>query len=121
MTSHHFLVGLLLAVSLATSACGFPAKPIVEEARVLRIILVPAPQGSLDPASGMGLDQLSRVAGVPLVYLRSISGGGHVLATAERVSPSAVAEILQRLAADPAIAQVEEDRRASHQSPRVTP
>jgi hypothetical protein len=121
VTSHHLLVGLLLAVSLATSACGFPAKPVMEEARVLRIILVPAPQGSLDPASGEGLDQLSRVAGVPLVYLRSMSDGGHLLATAERVIPSAAAEILQRLAADPAIAQVEEDRRVTHQSPRVTP
>jgi len=121
MITHRLLTGLLLAVSLVTSACGMQEKSAMEEARVLRIILVPATQGSLDPTSGMGLEQLSRVAGVPLVYLRSMSDGGHVLATAERVSPSAAAEILQRLAADPAIAQVEEDRRASHQSPRVTP
>jgi hypothetical protein len=121
VTTHLLLVGLLLSVSLATSACSFPAKPVVGEARVLRIILVPAPQGGLDPASAIGLARLSRTAGVPLVYLRSMSDGGHLLASGEDVSPSAAKEVLQRLAADPAIAQIEEDRRMTHQSPWVTP
>lgn len=121
MTSHRLLAGLLLALSLVTAACGTQEKPALEDVRVLRIILVPAPQGGLDPASEKGLDQLSRVAGAPLVYLRSMGDGGHLLATGEGVSPSAAKEILQRLEADPAIAQIEEDRRMTHQSPRVTP
>jgi hypothetical protein len=116
-----FLIGLLLAVSLAASACGIQGKPAEEDARVLRIIVVPAPQGGLDPASETGLVHLSRIAGVPLVYLRAMSSGSHLLATGVGVSSSATGEILQRLAADPAIARVEEDRRVTHQSPRVSP
>ena len=85
---------------------------------MLRIVVVPAPQSGLDPASESGLARLSEAAGVPLVYLRAMSGGGHLLATAERVSTSAAGEMLQRLAADPAIAQVEEDQRVTHQAPQ---
>jgi hypothetical protein len=118
--THRVLAGLLLAVSLAVSACGSQGKS-VEDARVLRIILVPAPQGGLDPASETGLAHLSRVAGVRLVYLRAMSSGSHLLATGMEVSPSAAGEVLQRLAADPAIAQIEEDRRVTHQSPSANP
>lgn len=121
MTMHRLLISSLLAVSLAASACGIQGNPVAEEAHVLRIILVPAPQGGLDPATETGLARLSQVAGVPLVYLRIMSGGGHLLATKAGVSPSAASEILQRLAADPAIAHIEEDRRVTHQSPRVNP
>ena len=83
---------------------------------MLRVILVPAPQSGLDPATESGLARLSQAAGIPLVYLRAMSGGGHLLATAERVSPSVAGEMLQRLAADPAIAQIEEDQRVTHQA-----
>ncbi len=120
MKTHLVLSSLLLTVSLAVSACGIQGKP-VEGARVLRIILVPAPQGDLDPASETGLAHLSRVAGVRLVYLRAMSNGSHLLATGGGVSPSAAGEILQRLAADPAIAQIAEDRRVTHQSPPAGP
>lgn len=120
MKTHLVLTGLLLAVSLTVSACGTQEKP-VEDARVLRIILVPAPQGGLDPASEAGLAHLSRVAGVRLVYLRAMSSSSHLLATGVEVSPSAAGEILQRLAADPAIAQIAEDRRVTHQSPPASP
>lgn len=119
MTTPRLLLGLFLAVSLAASACGIQGGTVAEEPRVLRIILVPAPQSGLDPASASGLARLSQVAGVPLVYLRAISGGGHLLATTEGVSTSLAGEMLQRLAADPAIAQVEEDQRVIHQAPRA--
>lgn len=112
------LASLLLAASLAASACGIHGKPVVEDARVLRILIVPAPNGGLDPASETGLARLSRVAGSRLVYLRAMTGGSHLLATGVGVTPSAAGEILQRLAADPAIARVEEDRRVTHQSPQ---
>jgi hypothetical protein len=115
------LIGLLLAVSVAASACGIQAKPVVEDARVLRIIVTPAPQGGLDPASGTGLAHLSRVAGVRLVYLRAMSSGSHLLVSGVEMGPSASAGILQRLAADPAIAHVEEDQRVTHQSPSAHP
>lgn len=119
MKTPRLLLGLFLVVSLAASACGIQGTPVAEEPRVLRIILVPAPQSGLDPASESGLARLSQAAGVPLVYLRAISGGSHLLASGEGVGTSLAAEILQRLAADPAIAQVEEDRRVTHQAPGV--
>jgi len=118
---HRLLLGLLLAVSLAACACGIQGEPVVEEAHVLRFILVPARQSGLDPASETGLARLSRIADVPLVYLRGMSDGSHLLATGLGVSSSAGGEILQRLAADPAIAHIEEDRRMTHQSPQVKP
>ena len=43
------------------------------------------------------------------------------LATETAVSASASADILQRLADDPAVARVEEDRRMTHQSPPLEP
>jgi len=109
---------LFLVVSLAACACGIQKALVAEEPRVLRIILVPAPQSGLDPATESGLARLSEAAGVPLVYLRAMSGGGHLLATAKSVSTSVAGEMLQRLAADPAIAQVEEDQRVTHQAPQ---
>lgn len=113
-------IALLLAAPLAVSACGIQQKPDTE-ARTLRIMIVPAPQGVLDPASTAGLAHLSKAAGVPLLYLRPLSGGGHLLATETAVSASAREDILQRLADDPAVARVEEDRRMTHQSPPPTP
>ena len=114
-------IALLLATPLAVYACGIQQKPVPEASRTLRIMIVPAPQGVLDPASTAGLAHLSRAAGVPLVYLRPLSGGGHLLATETPVSASASAGILQRLADDPAVARVEEDRRMTHQSPPLKP
>lgn len=114
-------IALLLVTPLAVYACGVQQKPAVEAHRTLRIMIVPAPQGVADPASTAGLAQLSRAAGVPLVYLRPLGGGGHLLATETAVSESAREAILRRLADDPALARVEEDRRMTHQSPPPTP
>ncbi len=111
-----FLAALL---ALAASGCRLDVGPAGEEARILRIIVMPTPEGRLDPASSEGLDRLSRAAGTELVHVRPMSGGGHVLATAEPVPVSQAETILQRLAADPAIAYAEEDRRVTHQSPGV--
>jgi len=49
-----------------------------------------------------------------------LGGGAHLLVTRERVGAAAAADILKRLAADPAVAMVEEDRRATHQAPGET-
>lgn len=107
------VLGGLSAFLLA--GCQVNGEPVPEEHRLLRLILVPVPDSGLDPASSEGLDRLSRVAGTPLVHMRQMSGGGHVLVTAEPVPVSQVEAILQRLAADPAIAYAEEDRRVTHQ------
>ncbi|ACL71327.1 hypothetical protein Tgr7_0228 [Thioalkalivibrio sulfidiphilus HL-EbGr7] len=109
------VLGGLSALLLA--GCQINGEPLREDARVLRLILVPVPDSGLDPASSEGLDRLSRAAGTELVHVRPMSGGGHVLATAEPVPVSQAETILQRLAADPAIAYAEEDRRVTHQSP----
>ena len=113
-------IALLLATPLAVYACGIQQKPVLE-ARTLRIMIVPAPQSVVDPASTAGLAHLSRAAGVPLVYLRPLSGGGHLLATETPVSASAAEKILRRLADDPAVARAEEDRRVTHQLPPLEP
>jgi hypothetical protein len=109
------VLGALSALLLA--GCQINGEPLREETRMLRMILVPSPHSGLDPASSEGLDRLSMLAGTRLVYLRPMSGGGHVLVTAEPVPLSRIEVILQRLAADPAIAYAEEDRRVTHQSP----
>lgn len=85
---------------------------------MLRIILIAAPQSGLDPASESGLARLSQLAGMPLVYLRAMSGGGHLLTTIDKVSTPVAGEMLHRLAADPAITHVEEDQRVTHQTPQ---
>jgi len=114
-------IALLFAAPLAVSACGMPQTPAVEAHRELRIMIVPAPQSGLEPASEAGLAHLSRAAGVALVYLRALAGGGHLLATEAAVGGAAREAVLQRLADDPAIARVEEDRRMTHQSPPLEP
>lgn len=115
MRRRRLLFGGLAALWL--TACQFNGEPVREAAGILRIIVVPVPEAGLDPGSSEALDRLSRAAGTMLVYLRPMSGGGHVLVTAEPVTASQAATILQRLAADPAIAYVEEDRRVTHQFP----
>ncbi|MFW5452136.1 hypothetical protein [Thioalkalivibrio sulfidiphilus] len=101
--------------ALLLAGCQINGEPVREETRMLRLILVPVPDSGLDPASSEGLDRLSRAAGTRLLYVRPMSGGGHVLVTAEPVLVSQAEAILQRLAADPAIAYAEEDRRVTHQ------
>jgi hypothetical protein len=114
-------IALLLAIPLAVCACGLPQQPAAEATRELRVMIVPAPQSGLDPASPDGVAHLSRAAGVPLVYLRALGGGGHLLATETPVSASAAEKILRRLADDPAVARAEEDRRVTHQLPPLEP
>ena len=121
MTVRHLPLSLLLATPLAVCACGTQQEPVAEAPRTLRIMIVPVPQGGLDPASEAGLARLSRAAGVPLVYLRPLDGGGHLLATETALGASAREAILRRLAEDPALARAEEDRRVTPQSPPSTP
>jgi len=115
MSRRRLLFGGLAALWL--TGCKLNGESVREEVAILRIILVPVPESGLDPGSSEGIDRLSRVAGTMLIYLRPMSGGGHVLATAEPVAASQAQIILQRLAADPAIAYAEQDRRMTHQSP----
>ena len=115
MSRRRLLLGGLAVLWL--TGCKLNGEPVRESAGVLRLIVAPVPEAGLDPGSSEGLDRLSRAAGTLLVYVRPMSGGGHVLVTAEPVTASQVETILQRLAADPAIAHVEEDRRVTHQSP----
>ncbi|GEM_PF-2141551 len=113
------LIGFFLALSLAACASVTDDSSTAQPA-LLRIIVVPVPGAALDPAAETGISALSRSAGVPLLHLRSLGGGAHLLVTRERVGAAAAADILKRLAADPAVAMVEEDRRATHQAPGET-
>ena len=117
MTLTRSLSTLFLALSLG--ACVHAGSD-GGQAAPLRIIVVPAAGMGLEPATQAGGATLSRSAGVPLLYLRALGGNAHLLATRDAVDRAAAAEILERLAADPAIAMVEEDRRVTHQTPGET-
>lgn len=117
MLSRIRLLPVCLLVLTAAVACASPGEAVPEEARVLRMMVFPAPDGGLDPASEEGLKRLSVLAGTPLQYVGR-GGGGHVLVTEEAVGAEEIRVIFRRLLDHPAVAHAEEDRRVTHQGNR---
>ena len=58
---------------------------------------------------------LSRDAGVPLEYLRPMSGGAHVLRASRPLRADEIADAIKRLSSRPDVVYVEPDRMMRHQ------
>jgi hypothetical protein len=101
---------LTLLCTATLPGCG--ARGEVSEAGEARLRLIVKPaSGGADPTTEAGLARLSLIAGVPLDYVRQLSGGAHLLTTRDVVAYERIRSILDRLSADAGIDYVEEDRR----------
>lgn len=117
MKATHFIALVLAALLAAVSsaACQGYGEPAADEPRTVRLMVFPAPDGALDPATDAGLERLSVAAGIPLAYLGR-GGGGYVVVTEEPVDRTRLQAIVRRLLDHPAVAHAEEDRRVTTQN-----
>jgi hypothetical protein len=78
-------------------------------------VIVKFRDATIDPMRADFVEHLSHDAGVPLVYLRPISGGAHVFGVEGVSDPGQLAEVMRRLAERGDVAYVEENRPWRHQ------
>jgi serine protease len=92
---------------------GTGERPVPSTGDIDRLVVKLRDQSSRDdsdaarPLSQEVLRRLSRVAGVPLYYERTVSGGAYALRLFQRMPPASVAAIAVRLEADPDVAYAE--------------
>lgn len=82
-----------------------PAAPMVSNRVIIRF--KPEVTNPADPAF---LQKLSADIGVPLVYVRPMSGGAHVLTFGEKLDRAQMDAALQALNREPTVVYAEEDR-----------
>lgn len=106
-----FVLPVLLAALLA--ACAASAQDPAPAIGSVQLIIKFREPAQVDPARLV--DTLSRDAGVPVVYVRPMSGGAHVFAAKGSIEPDRLGEILKRLSARTDVEYAVENRRKRHQ------
>lgn len=108
------LLASLMACAPNTNSNTPPTKPspVANQEAIAQIIIKFKP-GYADPnqpLSAQQMAQLSQVAGVPLSYVRPMSGDAHIIATSQAI-PLAQAEVLSaKLQTRPFVEYAEPDR-----------
>lgn len=104
------LAGLVPAVGGCTTQVPV-SHPVMRAAPMVsnQVIIKFKPEVS-NPADPAFLQKLSADIGVPLIYVRPMSGGAHVLRFGEKLDRAQVDAALQALNREPSIVYAEEDR-----------
>lgn len=107
-------VALILLVSSLIVACGLsPLATATGQYTAQLIIKFSEP--TIDPTRADFVEHLSKDAGVPLVYLRPISGGAHLFRIERLADKDQLAAVMKRLTKRTDILYVEPDRVLRHQ------
>lgn len=101
----------LLPVAGGCTTQGPASHPAIRPAAMVsnQVIIRFKPEVS-NPADPAFLQKLSADIGVPLIYVRPMSGGAHVLKFGEKLDRAQVDAALQALNREPSIVYAEEDR-----------
>jgi hypothetical protein len=120
--SHRIIFGLvimILIVGCATTSVsnsGNNIQPQPSDTKPLsKQIIIKFRADGLDPSTPAFIEQLSRDAAAPLVYLRPMSGGAHVFGLKNIADTARMKEIVGRLKERPDILYVEKDAILQHQ------
>lgn len=104
--------GLILGACQGNPPAPSPNAPVVEQPRAQERVmpLIVKFRDTRNPADPAVLAQLSKAAGVTLVFRRAMSGGAFVLATATPLAVADKAALIARLRALPEVEWAEEDQ-----------
>jgi len=112
-------VAVLAVLGVAACSTGSPtplhgASAGVEEAVAARHIILRFKDRRAEAEARASLDALGAAVGEPLIYVRPLSGGAHLISPASTLPDGAFRLLLQRLAAHETLEYSVPERRITH-------
>lgn len=114
----HSLLAVALLLPVLAGCMASERPPVVSGAEVVRLsslqVMIKYRDGRDEQAARADLARLNGIAGLPLDYVRPMSGQAHVMRFPGGASARQIEQAMERLRADPALQYIEADRKVTH-------
>jgi hypothetical protein len=110
------LLSIVSCSTTSTSTAGNNVQPQPQTAKQKMVqLIIKFRKTDFDPSRIAFVQELSREAQTPMIYLRPMSGGAHVFRIIDISDNVQLTTVIQRLSKRPDILYVEQDRMMQHQ------